>query len=53
MHCIKGERVGYFKQEVKSVNIAILSIGNEVLSGKTLNTNGAFIAKEVENLEGS
>lgn len=52
MHCIKGERVGYFKQEVKSVNIAILSIGNEVLSGKTLNTNGAFIAKEVENLGG-
>ena len=34
------------------MNVAILAIGNEVLSGKTINTNSAFIAKQVEQLGG-
>ena len=34
------------------MNVAILAIGNEVLCGKTINTNSAFIAKEVELLGG-
>lgn len=34
------------------MNVAILAIGNEVLCGKTVNTNSTFIAKEVERLGG-
>lgn len=34
------------------MNVAILAIGNEVLCGKTINTNSAFIAKEIELLGG-
>ena len=34
------------------MKVAILAIGNEVLCGKTINTNSAFIAKEVEQLGG-
>ena len=34
------------------MNVAILAIGNEVLSGKTINRNSAFIAKQVEQLGG-
>ncbi len=34
------------------MNVAILAIGNEVLCGKTVNTNSTFIAKEVEQLGG-
>lgn len=34
------------------MNIAILAVGNEILCGKTINTNSAFIAKEVELLGG-
>lgn len=34
------------------MNVAILAIGNEVLSGKTINTNSAFIAKQIEQLGG-
>lgn len=37
-------------KEVSCVNVAILAIGNEVLSGKTINTNSAFLAKQVEQL---
>lgn len=37
---------------MSGVNVAILAIGNEVLSGKTINTNSAFIAKQVEQLGG-
>lgn len=32
------------------MKVAILAIGNEVLCGKTVNTNSSFIAKEVELL---
>lgn len=39
-------------KEVSGVNVAILAIGNEVLSGKTINTNSAFIAKQIEQLGG-
>ncbi|MDE5976906.1 MAG: competence/damage-inducible protein A [Turicibacter sp.] len=34
------------------MKVAILAIGNEVLCGKTINTNSTFIAKEVELLGG-
>lgn len=40
------------KQEVKKMKVAILAIGNEVLCGKTVNTNSAFIAKEIERIGG-
>lgn len=39
-------------KEVSGMNVAILAIGNEVLSGKTINTNSAFIAKQIEQLGG-
>lgn len=34
------------------MKVAILAIGNEVLCGKTINTNSSFIAKELEILGG-
>lgn len=34
------------------MKVAILAIGNEVLCGKTVNTNSAFIAKEIERMGG-
>jgi len=32
------------------LNIAILAVGNEILGGKIIDTNGAFISKEIELL---
>lgn len=34
------------------MKVAILAVGNEVLCGKTLNTNSMFIAREVEGMGG-
>ncbi|MGL4374446.1 MAG: molybdopterin-binding protein, partial [Turicibacter sp.] len=34
------------------MKIAILAIGNEILTGKTINTNGAFLAKEIGQIGG-
>lgn len=48
----KNRRDGHFKMRGENMKVAILAIGNEVLCGKTINTNSAFIAKEVEQLGG-
>ena len=32
------------------MNVCLISIGNELLSGKTINTNASFLAKKLTNL---